>query len=256
MKTFVVSDIHGRFDALMRALEHSKYSDSDRLIVLGDNIDRGIDSRKVMDFLSQLKNKDNCFLKGNHEDWILEMLAGRSHKAYLWLTEGEGLTTLNSYGRLHHRIRFHGMNVSFEDRYSKTGVSKELPLKDVKIKQFIKMVFPPEHLAFMQAMLDYYEEGDYFFSHAGIQTGLPLAQQKRDSLIHGDEAFIRSDTTDYGKVLIYGHWHSPRQGFHVKKNRICVALASEQIGVLNLTDLIYTDSDSNSRQIGLNDIMK
>ena len=97
MSNFVVGDIHGSYDKLMRALETSGFSDLDTLYFTGDICDRGKQNKEVVDFLLSLGDRfKGCF--GNHDVWL-----------YLWLTEEDsyrgnevwtyngGYTTVDSF---------------------------------------------------------------------------------------------------------------------------------------------------------------
>lgn len=65
MRTFVIGDIHGCYDELMALIAKAGLSDADRLIALGDIVDRGNQSKEVYEYL---KNRTNCIvLMGNHE---------------------------------------------------------------------------------------------------------------------------------------------------------------------------------------------
>ena len=69
MSNFVVGDIHGSYDKLMRALETSGFSDSDTLYFTGDICDRGKKNKEVVDFLLSLGDRfKGCF--GNHDVWL------------------------------------------------------------------------------------------------------------------------------------------------------------------------------------------
>lgn len=101
MKTIVIGDIHGCYEELKEMivdLENNKEynKDTDRLIFLGDYIDRGMDSYKVIQYIKELqKNNDNVIaLMGNHEKMCIDFMA---HLSDDWLLNGYH-TTINSYG--------------------------------------------------------------------------------------------------------------------------------------------------------------
>ncbi len=107
-------------------------SNTDTLVVLGDFVDRGPDSKGVINRLIQLSNECRLVtLQGNHEEMMLSVIRDKQ-PPYYWLQFG-GVDTLDSY-------RFVG---------------------DMK-------VIPPEHHAFFDNMLDYFESDDHIFVHCQL----------------------------------------------------------------------------------------
>ena len=98
MRTLAIGDIHG-FSGALETLLGMLNPDEDRLVLLGDYIDRGPDSRGVLERLIELsQNPNHIFLRGNHDNW---MLRARTEKDWLlsWLGAGVGgKETLRSYG--------------------------------------------------------------------------------------------------------------------------------------------------------------
>ena len=98
-RLFAIGDIHGCFDSLRELVEHKiKIRKNDKLVFLGDYIDRGYNSRQVIDYITGLrdKNYDIVTLIGNHESMLLETMA---NKGFLpeWIRNG-GSATLRSFG--------------------------------------------------------------------------------------------------------------------------------------------------------------
>lgn len=99
-----IPDIHGRKD-LLDVLMAKLYADGldlkqDKLIFLGDMIDRGIDSEAVVRFIRNLQKEfpDNVvILAGNHEWLMIDSLAKGGEARHLWMMNG-GVTTVNSFG--------------------------------------------------------------------------------------------------------------------------------------------------------------
>ena len=86
-RTFVVGDIHGCATELERLLRRLELGPSDRIVFLGDYIDRGSDTRSVVDLLLELKTNRRCqstFLKGNHEDMFLDFLGYGGFSTCSW----------------------------------------------------------------------------------------------------------------------------------------------------------------------------
>ncbi|NIQ94113.1 MAG: serine/threonine protein phosphatase, partial [Desulfuromonadales bacterium] len=153
----------------------------DQLVFLGDYIDRGPDSRGVVDLLLQLEKElpETVFLRGNHEQMLLDFLAGTDHLAFLL---NGGNATLASY---------------------QTETSRPS--------------LPAEHLNFFSNLRSHYIYEDFIFVHAGLRPGVPIEeQQERDMLwIRGE--FINSDY-DWGKKVVFGH--SPQPDVLRKANMI------------------------------------
>jgi len=98
-RLFAIGDIHGCFDSLRELVEHKiNIGKSDKLVFLGDYIDRGDQSRKVIDYIIGLKDKDFDIttLIGNHESMLLETLVNEDFLPE-WIRNG-GSATLKSFG--------------------------------------------------------------------------------------------------------------------------------------------------------------
>jgi serine/threonine protein phosphatase 1 len=173
-----IGDIHGRLDRLNRLLAELP---TDRpLVFLGDYIDRGPDSRGVIDRLIRLSRLRDCVLLcGNHEDMLLDALSESYDGAVSDFLRNGGDATLRSYGAS-----------------SVRRLAEELP---------------EEHMAFLRGLDEHWETDDFVFVHAGISEGGPEATDRNTKLwmrIAPDEAF------GYGKTVICGHtpYRSPVRG--------------------------------------------
>ncbi len=215
-RVYAIGDIHGRAELLDQL--HDKIradadgADADRKVVvyLGDYVDRGLDSKGVIDRLlgDPLPGFERVFLKGNHEDALLKFFKepqfGRDWKYY------GGLETLMSYG------------------------VKALPLKDepeafVAARDELAKNFPPAHLDFLGSLSLWHEEGDFYFAHAGVRPGRPLAEQTGEDLMWIRDDFLSSDA-DFGKVVVHGH--TPEEQPVERPNRIGVDTGAYITGIL------------------------
>src|SRR5438105_4755618 len=161
---YAVGDIHGRLD-LLTALLAQVAADADRhptdrerqLVFLGDYIDRGTESRGVIDALLRPAWPDfpRIFLMGNHEDAMLEFLDEKSD-GVAWLTYG-GLETLLSYGIAIRRLP--------------TNVDSAAELRDA-----LRAAVPRRHVDFLRSCVLSHVEGGYVFVHAGLRPGRFLEQ--------------------------------------------------------------------------------
>lgn len=225
-RIYAVGDIHGRLDLLTRLLamieddaakQHKKKKK--RLIFLGDYVDRGLDSRGVLERLTQSFSSalQPVFIRGNHDDLMLQFLKGNLALAPSWLQWG-GAATIASYGC----NPFGGAN----------GNKLEALFND-----FSKKV-PPEHLAFLDNTVMAVTYGDYYFVHAGVKAGVPLDKQKPDDQMWSREDFLdRKD--DYGAVVVHGH--TIRTEAEVRKNRIGIDTGAFATGRLTCLVLDGTE---------------
>ncbi len=180
-RTIAIGDIHGCANALYGLIDAIAPQPEDQLIVLGDFVDQGSDTRAVIDQLLELRARCQlvCLL-GNHEEMLIAARHNREARRY-WEVCG-GLPTLNSYG---------------------FGATLE--------------TIPAEHLSFIESGLDYYETDQHFFVHANYDPELPLDQQPPHILrwelldpssarrhLSGKTAFVGHTEQTSGEILDLG----------------------------------------------------
>lgn len=191
-RVYAVGDVHGRADLLSRLIdqlvedaEQGEYVGKPILIFLGDYVDRGFQSREVIDLLlsERLSRFETYFLKGNHEAAMLQFFEDPSIGPR-WAEFG-GIETLVSYGVRPPRTR-----TSLEDWA-------------VTSKEFGKKV-PAKHQEFLQNLDLSVRLGDYLFVHAGARPGVPLEQQSEQDLLWIREDFL-SDRRSFEAVVVHGH---------------------------------------------------
>lgn len=176
-KIFAIGDIHGSYRKLSKLLDRLPYEPGkDRLVFLGDYINRGKETAQVLRLLCELKKQDPriIFLIGNHEYVLLEghRRADQGLRPYLRLMGIE--TTMSSYNS------GHNLNLETLD------------------------FMPTKHLQFLKELLPYWENDNYIFVHAGIDPARPLAQNEISSLCEARDSFF-ADHHDFGKKVIFGH---------------------------------------------------
>ncbi len=223
-RIYAIGDIHGRLDLLDQIIaliqtDFAKHAPIDGLTVtLGDYIDRGPDSRRVIERLcSNPFPTEFVALKGNHEDILLRFLEDPSVAEH-WRRLG-GLETLFSYG------------------VSVTAIMRGRDYD--KASQALTASMPPDHLAFLRSLKTSHIEADYFFCHAGIRPGVPLDQQDPYDLLWICDEFL-SSTADFGKLVVHGH--TPCEAPEVLPNRIDIdtgAYASGRLTCLVLPDRTF-----------------
>lgn len=227
MTTYAISDIHGHYMQFQSLLGYINYNDNeDRLIILGDVIDRGPDSKLVMEYLLELnKSGRHVFLRGNHEEFVLSLAEGSSASLYTWINEG-GRACMRSYSITDDYIESVGLNYFYRVRDHNRQFVSELALNDPKqLKAFMRMVFPIEHLRLMRSMPDKHESGDYLFVHEHYEK-------------------LKSDTPQgcpSGRIVISGHEHLIRP--FVGPRRVCIGLNNERVCALDMDSMVATDSE-------------
>ena len=211
-KIFAIGDIHGCYDKLRRLLERIPYDPrQDTLVFLGDYIDRGPHSKEVLTYLCQLKRqaKKCIMLIGNHEYLMLEYHR-TGDPALLPFLRHLGIdATLDSY-----------------------GVQSPKSLQEM-------LFLPEEHRRLFHSLLPYWETDEYIFVHAGLDLGIPLAQQDLSSLCETRNTFL-SEEHDYGKRVIFGH--TPFDMPFVTPNRIGIdtgAVYGNFLTALALPGLVF-----------------
>lgn len=193
-RIFAVGDIHGCNDETVVLLDHlkgaQKLSQEDLVIFIGDYVDRGSQSKEVIDTLLKFRvdYPRTIFLRGNHEDMLLSFVGeeGREGKAYLF---NGGADTLLSY-----------------------GVPKEGSPDEVRTN-FIKAL-PPDHMSFLQRLENYVLIGDYCFVHAGLNPLRDLRAQIEADLFWIREEFI-SNIHFFKKTIVFGHTPYEDVMFHL-----------------------------------------
>lgn len=171
-RVFVIGDVHGCLGMLKRLVDKIDWRpERDRLIFVGDYIDRGEDSKGVVDYILGLFKASSHIqcLMGNHEALFMDYLDNKEHGLFLM---GGGRKTLKSY----------------QVDSSKGG--------DIFI--------PPDHMDFFRSLRSYVELEDYYVVHAGFRPGLEISEQRLEDMLWIRNGFIESGY-DFGKKVIFGH---------------------------------------------------
>ena len=188
MQTYVIGDIHGCLDELVRLLEALSLEAPDRLVFLGDYVDRGPNSKEVVSYLihrQQMGSEEMIFLKGNHEDMFLSYLGLPGKYREMFLYNGGG-ATLASYG-------------ASPRNYSPQEI---LPL------------VPQSHLNFLRQLKSYYVVKPFLCVHAGIHPNKPLDQQDEEEMLWIRDEFILSrHILPY--TVLFGHTPQEQVLFHL-----------------------------------------
>lgn len=177
-RIFAVGDVHGDFSKLMTLWKKLSVTDEDLVVFAGDYIDRGDEIYEVLKWLlAQSSQKNIVFLRGNHEQMMLDTLDGVLDKL-TWFFNG-GAMTIAALRKM-----------KFEDE---TYIDKVLDLVES---------FPLYHAMTIGGR-------QYVFVHAGIEENIPLEEQEERFLLWSREEFF--DRYEGDAVVIGGH--SPVQLF-------------------------------------------
>ncbi|MDR3514831.1 MAG: metallophosphoesterase [Azospirillaceae bacterium] len=221
-RVYAVGDVHGRLD-LMIALEDKIRADLDRqpvprplICYLGDLIDRGPDSRAVIDHLIDPPDDGvaRLALLGNHEQRMLDFL-GDPAVGPAWLKLG-GRQALRSYG---------------------ASISERPSAKDfVRLRRALLAALPESHSCFLRSRPRALAWRNFVLVHAGIDPARPLLRQRPDDLIWIRAPFL-SATNDFGAIVVHGHVMVDRPD--VKSNRIAIDTGAWKTG--HLTCVVLDD---------------
>ena len=203
---YAIGDVHGRLDLLdpliakIRADARSLSADLRPVIIfVGDYVDRGPDSRGVVDSILALARDPGLevrALKGNHEEQLLLFMSD-PNAGPAWAAFG-GAETLSSY-----------------------GAPRPAARTDVAAWEEVRQAFcerlPADHRAFFESLELAVICGDYIFVHAGVRPGIPLNQQSERDLLWIRDDFL-SALEPFEKVVVHGH--TPEAEPHDGRNRI------------------------------------
>ena len=229
-RLYCIGDIHGRLDLLdelheMIRADADGFGGSKGLIYLGDYIDRGAQSKQVLDLLVEqpMGGFDVVHLLGNHEQAMVDFLAA-PQSAAAWLNFG-GQVTLLSYG---------------------VGLGRLQMLRQVDLlRDELEAKLPPAHLEFIASCRLLHTEGSYCFAHAGIRPGIPPEEQVAEDLLWIREDFTHS-RADHGCIVVHGH--SISEEVELLPNRIGIDTGAFYTGML--TALVLEGGEQRLLQTG------
>lgn len=223
-RVYAIGDIHGEAALLAAMLDRIRADAGDHppartlVVFLGDYIDRGPDSRGVLELLcsNPLPGATLRFLMGNHEAAMLDFLAGEPAGTE-WLRFG-GVETLASYG------------------IAAAGAATPQRLSQLRME--LEARLPPRHLDFLRGLENSCVIGGYAFVHAGIRPGRSLDAQIPEDLFWIREPFL-SDPRPHDHVIVHGHTVTPEP--ELRPNRIGLDTGAYATGVLTGLRLMGTN---------------
>ena len=178
MRCYVIGDIHGCFDELRYLVEALPLEVGDRLVFLGDYVDRGPNSKGVLSYILELQQREDLdliCLKGNHEDMFLAYLGLSGQHGDMFLYNG-GYATLISYG------------IS----------SNQTPLSEITAR------ISSEHINFLKSLRTYFIMPPYICVHAGINPAKSLSKQTDTDLLWIRDEFIHNPHS-LPYTVLFGH---------------------------------------------------
>lgn len=215
---YAIGDIHGKFDllkklysAILKDIDASGDADN-KIIFLGDYIDRGTQNRPVLDFLRALEDFDgveHVCLRGNHEDIFMNAMQNPRHHWYvrMWVQNG-GQAFLDEVG------------MDFD---------------------YFNYTFPwHSYVDWMKYKLDdYHETEDYVFVHGGVDIRKPNMKDQDGESMRWARHTGKDAYAPFHKMVIHGH--TPNADPQVDRNRVNVDTSwsfQKYPGILNLTAVV------------------
>lgn len=211
-KYIAIGDIHGCAETMKALLEELQSFYDRTFVFVGDYIDRGPDSREVVDFLLEFREKVDCiFLRGNHEQMMLDALRGGDRD--LWLMNG-GRTTILSYDSDGQGRRFY---------------------------------LPDDHRRFYEQTRLYYDTEKYFFVHAGVSPHKTIKESLKNENEIQDFLWIRSHLNAFElpweKTVVFGHTPRPHPTLKPKMIGIDTGCVYNRRGYRKLTAVLLPEEE-------------
>lgn len=214
--TYAIGDIHGRFD-LFKKMVHAIKSDMEttqsrcRIVLLGDYIDRGLETTRVLNGIISLSRQNWCdlvVLKGNHEQVFLQFLEDAKNGPQ-WFRYG-GIETVRSFG-------------VFIDE-------PQTPEAWVALRDELVTKISPRQRRLLSNLRVCFEAGDYLFVHAGVDPSRDRSTQGEDVLLWIRNRFLRVERA-CSKAVVHGH--TPSEGVVNQKWRVGLDTAAHATGILS-----------------------
>jgi serine/threonine protein phosphatase 1 len=170
MRTLAIGDVHGCFTAMKTLLEFANVGPSDHVVWLGDYVDRGPDSARVIEFLIEFRTRFSAVcLRGNHEI-MMERARYEIPELRSWAMCG-GDATWDSYS----------------ENFAGEGLD----------------CVPQAHWDFLATLAAFHQTKTHIFVHASLDSEVPLESQVDDDLYWGD--FYSMGRHLSGKTVVCGH---------------------------------------------------
>lgn len=215
LRIYAIGDVHGRADLLDRLLSRIDAHLAARpvarpvCLLIGDYIDRGPDSREVLDLLINCANgREIIFLRGNH-DVLIDRFLKDPATLRDWSRIG-GLETLMSYGL-------------------KPSLNPDADMQK-ELAEALDAILPESHRRFLGNLGSSFTCDSYFFAHAGVRPGIPLAKQSDDDLLWIRDEFLLHEEM-FERIIVHGH--TPVHEIDIRPNRINIDTGAYATGRLS-----------------------
>lgn len=205
MRELAIGDIHGCLGPLDELLGWVSPTPADLVVALGDYVDRGPDSRGVLDRLIELRQRLKMVcLRGNHEQMMIEAYQGGRAEKKMWLSVG-GTQTLGSYGK------FPGRSGTLDD-------------------------VPYRHWEFLEnGLVDFHETDRAIYVHATVLTDIPMSEQPNYALLW---EFLPEEMRHISKKLVVCGHTSQKTGVpKVVPGAVCIDTKAYADGWLTCLDV-------------------
>ena len=195
MNIFAIGDIHGSLNELTslhkKILTHDKFDvKNDLIIYLGDYIDRGKNSKEVINQILKLKNNKikTVNLMGNHDEFMIDFLFNNKNNIENWLNFGLD-QTLRSYG------------IEVVD-FIKDGFGDDII---DQLRNTLLSTMNEEHINFFKSLELSFSSENYLFVHAGIDPNKKLEDQTKENFLWSrSKSFFDKDFKSE-KIIVHGH---------------------------------------------------
>lgn len=184
-RTIMISDIHGCIDEFNQMLQLIEYNSvSDQLILLGDYVDRGPNSKDVVDKVIELVKRNNAIaLRGNHDQRLVDLINSDSTLVRSKFLEFGGIQTLQSYCDIYNEITDEILTLAIETIKTHFG----------------------HHIDFLDKLPLYHEDKDHIYVHAGLNPNyIDWKKQPETDFMYIRDEFIQS-SFDLNQKIIFGH---------------------------------------------------
>lgn len=182
-RKIIISDIHGCLDEFNRLLNLVNYSEQqDQLLLLGDYVDRGPQSKEVVEAVMKLAELPNVIvLRGNHDQRFVDLIKHNSEELYKKFVDHGGIDTIKSYT---------------QRDYNTSNIEQCI----AHIQQNYH-----SHISFLESLPLYYEDHNHIYVHAGINPNIEnWKQQSAYDFMYLKEQFYNYDTK-VDKLVVFGH---------------------------------------------------
>jgi len=218
-RIYAIGDVHGRFDLLVNLLKQIERDQDCRpqmethVVMLGDYIDRGPQSRQVCELLQAVATSPYFHaLRGNHEQVMLDVLEGSHMALRQWIRFG-GIETLLNWG------------IDTE----LVNMVQENPDAEKSIIESLRDLTAPSFVDWLRALPSFRLIGDYLFVHAGVRPAVALEEQSDDDLLWIREPFLSSKRRHPWRVV---HGHSQSDRVDAFRDRIGIDTGAYRTGIL------------------------